>query len=138
MRKPQRHFVHICMLMKVAHTYWHFVTQATFGRVHISDQSFKRLLNAWQLTEAETKDLRQWRNSAHERFEALQSLAPTDPRTLSKGKKEKTTKRPNSCLNKLMDTTDLLIPTTSFARLGRGVLAEVAPEKKNTISQVQP
>ncbi|GIY07914.1 hypothetical protein CDAR_385891, partial [Caerostris darwini] len=25
---------------------------------------------------------------------------------------------------------DLLIPTTTFARLGRGVLAEVAPEKK--------
>ncbi|GIX86371.1 hypothetical protein CEXT_523421 [Caerostris extrusa] len=29
-----------------------------------------------------------------------------------------------------MDTTDLIIPTTAFARVGRGVLAEVALEKK--------
>ncbi|GIY57316.1 hypothetical protein CDAR_514511 [Caerostris darwini] len=51
----------------------------------------KRLLNAWQLTEAESQDLRQWRKSAYERFEALESLAPTDPRTLPKGKKQKRT-----------------------------------------------
>ncbi|GIX76391.1 hypothetical protein CDAR_418971 [Caerostris darwini] len=105
------------------------------GKRRLEDSTYqtrasKRLLNAWQLTEVESKDLRQWQNSAYERFEALESLAPTAPRSISKEKKEEKAKRPNLGLNKLMDTTDLLIPTTTFARLGRGVLAEVAPEKK--------
>ncbi|GIX86373.1 hypothetical protein CEXT_523431 [Caerostris extrusa] len=53
---------------------------------HIRPELHSVSLNAWQLTEAETKDLRQWLNSAHERFEALELCRCPGP--FRKGKRE--------------------------------------------------
>ncbi|GIY31066.1 hypothetical protein CDAR_568051, partial [Caerostris darwini] len=92
----------------------------------------KRLQKAWQLSDAETQDLREWQKAAHQRFEALKSVAQMDPGTVSSRKRRsiEEANRPSLSLKKLMDTSDLLISPTAFARLGRGVLAEVAPKKK--------
>ncbi|GIX89041.1 hypothetical protein CDAR_316821, partial [Caerostris darwini] len=90
----------------------------------------KRLQKAWQLSDAEARDLSKWQKAAHHRFEVLQSVAAIDPARMSSRKRRRTeeTNRPNLSLDKLMDTTDLLISPTAFARLGRGVLAEAAPD----------
>ncbi|GIX89042.1 hypothetical protein CDAR_316822, partial [Caerostris darwini] len=90
----------------------------------------RRLQKAWQLSDAEARDLSKWQKAAHHRFEVLQSVAAIDPARMSSRKRRRTeeTNRPNLSLDKLMDTTDLLISPTAFARLGRGVLAEAAPD----------
>ncbi|GIY28198.1 hypothetical protein CDAR_58641 [Caerostris darwini] len=92
----------------------------------------KRLQKAWQLSDAEARDLSEWQKAAHHRFEVLQSVAAMDPGRISSRKRRSIEERnrANLPLDKLMDTSDLLISPTAFARLGRGVLAEVAPQKK--------
>ncbi|GIY09290.1 hypothetical protein CDAR_574511, partial [Caerostris darwini] len=69
-----------------------------------------RLQKAWQLSDAETKDLREWQKAAHQRFEALKSVALIDPGIVSSRKRRsiEETDRPSLSLEKLMDTSDAL------------------------------
>ncbi|GIX66652.1 hypothetical protein CEXT_498071 [Caerostris extrusa] len=97
-----------------------FSTKRRLEEDTYQSRASKRLQKAWELSGAEKEDLCRWRTSAHERFEAQNPWHRLTPG--KKGKKEEASNKANLCLKKLLDTTDLLIPTTTFARLGRGVL----------------
>ncbi|GIY58941.1 hypothetical protein CDAR_383091, partial [Caerostris darwini] len=68
-----------------------------------------QLQKAWPLSNAETKDLREWQKAAHQRFEALKSVALIDPGIVSSRKRRsiEETNRPSLSLEKLMDTSRL-------------------------------
>ncbi|GIY53048.1 hypothetical protein CDAR_397191 [Caerostris darwini] len=69
----------------------------------------RQLQKAWPLSNAETKDLREWQKAAHQRFEALKSVALIDPGIVSSRKRRsiEETNRPSLSLEKLMDTWQL-------------------------------
>ncbi|GIY64895.1 hypothetical protein CEXT_78891 [Caerostris extrusa] len=89
-------------------------------------------LQAWQLSEAEERDLNEWKKAAYHRLEALNAVAAIDPARISSRKRRSVEEanRPNLGLKKLMDTSVPPYSCHLVCSSGARVLAEVAPEKK--------